>query len=52
MQISYTEELEPLGTMGTLSLIRDEPDETFLMPNGDAITDFNINDLIAVHREK
>jgi len=51
LQISYTEETEPLGTMGALSLLRNELDDTFLMLNGDVLTDLNINDLIADHRQ-
>lgn len=50
LQITYTEELEPLGTVGALSLLRDELDETFLMVNGDVLTDLNLSAFIAAHR--
>jgi len=51
LQISYTEEPEPLGTMGALSLLRHQLDDTFLMLNGDVLTDLNLNDFIAGHRK-
>jgi mannose-1-phosphate guanylyltransferase len=51
LQISYTEEPEPLGTVGALSLLRNQLDGTFLMLNGDVLTDLNINALIASHRQ-
>src|SRR5215831_6392833 len=35
MQIDYTEESEPLGTVGALTLLRTRLDDTFLMVNGD-----------------
>jgi mannose-1-phosphate guanylyltransferase len=49
MRISYTQEPEPLGTVGALSLLRDRLDETFLMLNGDVLTDLNLNAFIASH---
>ena len=39
MSIKYTDEKEPLGTIGPLSLLRDSLDKTFLVINGDVITD-------------
>jgi len=50
LQLSYTEEHEPLGTVGALSLLREELDETFLMVNGDILTDLSLNNFIAAHR--
>jgi mannose-1-phosphate guanylyltransferase len=52
LQITYTEETEPLGTVGALSLLRNHLDDTFLMLNGDVLTDLNLNALIASHRER
>lgn len=49
LQINYTEEKEPLGTVGALSLLRDELDSTFLMMNGDVLTDLNLNSFVAAH---
>jgi len=50
MQITYTEEKEPLGTVGALSLLHEELDSTFLVLNGDILTDLNVNAFIAAHR--
>ncbi len=51
MEIVYSEEPEPLGTIGPLQLIREELDETFLVLNGDVITDLDIRDFTAFHRK-
>ncbi len=50
MRINYTEEKEPLGTIGPLSLIRDCLDSTFLVINGDVLTDLSLNAFVACHR--
>jgi len=50
MRIAYTEEIEPLGTVGALSLLRDVLDDTFIMVNGDVLTDLNLSSLTAAHR--
>ena len=50
LKISYTEETEPLGTIGALSLLRQELDTTFLVINGDVLTDLNLNAFIGAHR--
>ena len=42
MRINYTQEMEPLGTIGPLSLLRDKLDEPFLVLNGDVLTDLNL----------
>jgi NDP-mannose synthase len=51
LDIRYTEELEPLGTIGALSLLRDELDSTFLVINGDVLTDLNIPAFVTCHRQ-
>jgi NDP-sugar pyrophosphorylase family protein len=51
LKIRYTQETEPLGTIGPLSLIRDELKETFLVLNGDVLTDLDINKLVTSHYE-
>jgi NDP-sugar pyrophosphorylase family protein len=51
VQIHYTDEREPLGTIGPLSLLRDELDTTFLVVNGDVLTDLNLSAFVATHRE-
>jgi NDP-sugar pyrophosphorylase family protein len=50
MRIKYTDEREPLGTIGPLSLLRDDLDETFLVMNGDVLTDLCLSELIETHR--
>jgi mannose-1-phosphate guanylyltransferase len=52
MQITYTQELEPLGTIGPLSLLREHLDEPFLVLNGDVLTDLNLNEMIRLHRRE
>lgn len=51
MIINYTEEKEPLGTIGPLSLLRDRLDSTFLVINGDVLTDLSVKALLACHRQ-
>ncbi len=52
MQIHYTEEEEPLGTIGPLGLLRDELDQSFLVINGDVLTDLNISAFTTYHRNR
>jgi len=51
MQIEYSEESEPLGTVGALDLVRNQLTETFLVVNGDLLNDLNLRNLISFHRE-
>jgi NDP-mannose synthase len=51
LKISYSFEEHPLGTAGPLSLVRDQLDETFLVTNGDVLTNLNIARLIAEHKK-
>ena len=51
LRIKYLEEPEPLGTVGALSLLRDELDERFLVINGDVLTDLNLRAFVDCHRE-
>src|SRR6478735_1837326 len=50
MRITYTQELEPLGTIGPLSLLREHLDAPFLVLNGDVLTDLNLSQLVGGHR--
>lgn len=50
IQLRYVEEDEPTGTAGSLVLIPDLVD-TFLVMNGDLLTDLDFNQLIDHHRE-
>lgn len=50
LKIRYSFEEQPLGTAGPLALV-DGLDETFLVMNGDVLTDLNIRDLVQFHKE-
>lgn len=50
MHIQYSEEPEPLGTVGALNLVREALDETFLVLNGDLLTDLDLRAFIQFHR--
>ncbi len=52
MDISYSEEPKPLGTIGPLLLIKEQLAETFLVLNGDLITDLQLRDFIAHHKKQ
>ena len=49
VNITYSKEEQPLGTVGGLSLIRQELNDTFLMINGDTLMSLNFSDLIDDH---
>jgi mannose-1-phosphate guanylyltransferase len=51
MKITYCEEREPLGTIGPLSLLREELTETFLVLNGDLITDLDLRAFTSFHKD-
>lgn len=51
IRIDYTQEIEPLGTIGPLSMLRDKLDGTFLVLNGDVLTDLSLNAFVSFHRE-
>jgi mannose-1-phosphate guanylyltransferase / phosphomannomutase len=46
------EEDQPLGTAGCVKNIEQMLDDTFVVISGDSITDFNLQEAIAFHREK
>jgi mannose-1-phosphate guanylyltransferase len=52
IDIRYTEEKEPLGTIGPLNMLRDQLDEPFMVINGDVLTDLCINNFVRYHRAK
>jgi len=51
LDISYSLEERPLGTAGPLTLV-DGLDDTFLVTNGDVLTNMPLGGLIAYHREQ
>ncbi len=50
MRITYSEEPEPLGTIGPLLLIREHLTERFLVLNGDLITDLDLREFASFHK--
>lgn len=49
VDITYTEEDEPLGTGGPLKLAEEYIKSTFIFGNGDILTSFNLLDMINFH---
>jgi len=52
VNIKYIEEDKRLGTAGALYKLRDEIDKSFLVMNGDIITDFSFRELLDYHLEE
>ena len=51
LKLRYVEEEEPTGTAGSLALVPGL-NRTFLAMNGDLLTDLNLDELVAFHREQ
>ena len=51
IKLRYVEEEEPTGTAGSLALVRGLK-ATFLVMNGDLLTDLNLDELVAFHRNQ
>jgi NDP-sugar pyrophosphorylase family protein len=49
MNISYSREDKPLGTAGPLDLVRDQLTDTFLLMNGDTLSNLSFSSLIEHH---
>jgi dTDP-glucose pyrophosphorylase len=49
VNIEYLREKEPLGTAGALSLLNPRPDKSFVVTNGDVVTDIRYGELIDFH---
>ena len=49
VQIDYLREQSPLGTAGALSLLNPRPDASFVVTNGDVITDTRYGELLDFH---
>ena len=49
VNIKYLEEDKPLGTAGSLSLIKEKLETPLLVLNGDALTQVNLNSLLDFH---
>jgi NDP-sugar pyrophosphorylase family protein len=50
IQIIYTEEADPLGTIGPLTLLKKHLTSTFFVLNGDILTDLSLMAFLAHHR--
>ncbi|MBT9150547.1 MAG: UTP--glucose-1-phosphate uridylyltransferase [candidate division WS2 bacterium] len=50
INIKYSREDKPLGTAGSLALMKDELNEAFLMMNGDVLTTLDFSDLVNYHK--
>ncbi len=49
VDIQYLWEDEPLGTAGSISLLENRPQESFIVTNGDVLTDVRYGDLLDFH---
>jgi NDP-mannose synthase len=52
VNITYSREDKPMGTAGPLDLVRDQLTDTFLLMNGDVLSDLHFTDLIRHHKER
>ncbi|HEX6511864.1 MAG TPA: mannose-1-phosphate guanyltransferase [Chloroflexota bacterium] len=52
VNLTYTVEDQPLGTAGSVKYAMRHLDETFLVISGDAITDFDLTQIIDFHRRR
>lgn len=51
VDISYCKENRPMGTVGPLHLVADELPQSFLVMNGDILTDLNYRTLLEAHKQ-
>ena len=51
-KISYINETKPLGTVGSLSLIKIKNNENLILMNCDVYSGINLNDLLIYHKKK
>src|SRR5215472_18276737 len=52
MRITYSREDVPLGTAGSVKNAEELLTEPFLVISGDALTDYNLGDILKFHRER
>ncbi len=52
IRLHYSVEEVPLGTAGSVKLAQSYLDEPFLVISGDALTDFDLQAILAFHRER
>jgi CTP:phosphocholine cytidylyltransferase-like protein len=51
VKIRYLNESIPLGTAGALSLLDPKPNSTFIVTNGDVVTDINYAEILNFHQQ-
>ena len=51
VNITYAKEKQPLGTSGSLRLIKDRVNETIFVTNGDELKDINLFEMYQTHKE-
>ena len=52
LRMQYSVEQEPMGTAGSVGMLRESLDTTFFVVSGDALTDFDLQKALLFHREK
>src|SRR5262249_33820683 len=52
LSLEYAYEDTPLGSGGAIAMIAGGWDETFLVCNGDIVTDLDLSGMLAAHRER
>jgi len=52
VRVKYSREEKPLGTIGPLSIVTEDLSKTFLIINGDTLTNLNYSKLIQKHRKR
>lgn len=52
LRMHYSVEQEPMGTAGSVGMLRSSLDSTFFVVSGDALTDFDLQRALRFHKEK
>jgi len=52
VNITYSKEEQPLGTAGPINIIREQLTYTFLLMNGDVLSDINFSNFIKYHKKQ
>lgn len=52
LRMQYSVEQEPMGTAGSVGMLRDSLDGTFFVISGDALTDFDLQAALQFHKQK
>ena len=52
LKITYSVEESPLGTAGSVKNAARFLDDTFIVISGDSLTDFNLQEILRVHKER